>query len=189
MEAKEIKVIKCILKVINSIIITLSVVILLLVITIKVSGIQLYTVLSGSMEPNYPTGSLIAVKEIEVEELKEGDVITYKLSGTTIATHRIVEVLDEDNSLKFRTKGDANEDADASPVIAENVIGTPFVTIPKGGYIASYAQSPEGKKKIITVFAVLMAYVFLTDFTILDKKKNKPDEILSKGVKEDEENN
>lgn len=174
-----IKIIKSILKVLNSLIITFSVVILLLVIIIKVSGTQLYTVLSGSMEPNYPTGSLIAVKEIEPTELDEGDVITYRLSGSTIATHRIIEVLSEDSGLKFRTKGDANEDPDASPVPAENVIGTPFLTIPEGGYIANYAQSPEGKKKIITVFAVLMAYVFLTDFIILDKKKNKPDEPTS----------
>lgn len=187
MEGIIIKAIIGLLKVINWIIITISVAILILVIGIKVTGIQLYTVLSGSMEPNYPTGSLIAVKEIEPQELKEKDVITYKLSGETIATHRIIEVLDGEDGLKFRTKGDANDDPDASPVLAENVIGTPFLTIPKGGFAASYVHSPEGRKKVITAFAVLMIYVFLTDF-LIDKRSKKPDKNSRKGVEEDEEN-
>lgn len=169
------KILKTILKIINTIILTVTMLFAILVVGMKLMGVQLYTVLSGSMEPEYPTGSLIAVKEIEPSELKEGDVITFRLNANTTATHRIVDVISEGGSLKFRTKGDANEDEDGSAVLAENVIGMPFLTVPDAGYKASKLQSPEGKKKIITVFAVLLAYVFATDFFIGDKKGKKKD--------------
>ena len=169
------KILKTILKIINGVILSVTILLAITILTARFMGIQLYTVLSGSMEPEYPTGSLIVVKEIEPSELKEGDVITFRLNANTTATHRIVEIISEGNNLKFRTKGDANEEADGSPVSEEYVVGTPFLTFPEAGYTANKLQSPEGKKKIITVFAVLMAYVFVTDFFISDKKSKKKD--------------
>ncbi len=167
------KILKTTLKIINTIILTVTVLLAVLIVGMKLVGVQLYTVLSGSMEPEYPTGSLIAVKEIEPSELKVDDVITFKLNASTTATHRITEIISQEGSLKFRTKGDANEEEDGSPVSAENVIGTPFITVPDAGYTANKLQSPEGKKKIITVFAVLIAYVFITDYFISDKNNKK----------------
>lgn len=171
-----VKILKTILKIINTIILSVTVLLAVCVIGMKLMGIQLFTVLSGSMEPAYPTGSLIAVKEIAPEELKVDDVITYRLGPSTVATHRIIEILDSEGDPEFRTKGDANEHPDGGTVLAENIIGTPILTIPEAGYTADKLQSAEGKKMIITVFAVLIAFVFVTDFFIGGKKPKKSDE-------------
>ena len=90
-----------------------------LLIGVRLLGVQVYSVLSGSMEPKYPVGSLIYVKAVDPYELKSGDVITFMLNENTVATHRIVEVVpDESDSgvVRFRTKGDANEAEDGSLV-------------------------------------------------------------------------
>ena len=76
----------------------------------RLFGFKVFTVLSGSMEPKYPVGSLIYVKKVDYTTLKSGDVITFMLDENTVATHRIVEVVpdQEDPSvIRFRTKGDA----------------------------------------------------------------------------------
>ena len=52
----------------------------------KVMGYEEMAVLTGSMEPKYPVGSLIFVKEENPENLKVGDVITYRLSEDTVVT-------------------------------------------------------------------------------------------------------
>lgn len=168
------KIIKNALRIINALIVTVIVVAALAALGTKLFGIKMYTVLSGSMEPEYPTGSLLFVKEIEPSELEADDVITFTLSGGTTATHRIIEVIgDEGGGLSFRTKGDANEIEDASPVKAESVIGVPAVTIPKAGFFASYISTPQGNKAVIMIGAALLLFVFVTDLLINDKKKEK----------------
>lgn len=59
-----------------------------------VTGATAYTVLSGSMQPSLPPGTLIVVRETRVTDLAPGDVITFQLrSGEpAVVTHRIVEV-------------------------------------------------------------------------------------------------
>lgn len=133
---------------------------------VRLFGFQVFSVLSGSMEPAYHVGSLIYVKEVDHTQLKSGDVITYMLSEDTISTHRIVEVVPDQGDptvLRFRTKGDANEAVDAALVHYKNVIGTPVLTIPYLGYIASYISSPPGSYVAISAVALLIALMFLPD--------------------------
>lgn len=133
---------------------------------VRLFGFQVFSVLSGSMEPAYHVGSLIYVKEVDHTQLKSGDVITYMLSEDTISTHRIVEVVPDQGDptvLRFSTKGDANEAVDAALVHYKNVIGTPVLTIPYLGYIASYISSPPGSYVAISAVALLIALMFLPD--------------------------
>lgn len=129
---------------------------------VRLFGIQIYGVLTGSMEPAYPTGSLIYVKEVEPTELQVRDVITFNMSGTT-ATHRIIEIVQDDGTLRFRTKGDANDEPDASLVSAYNVIGKVVLGVPKMGYVAQWVQSPPGLYIAIGVCVLLIVFVFVTD--------------------------
>ena len=69
---------------------------------VRLLGFQVFTVLSGSMEPEYPVGSLIYVKEVDYTQLKPRDVITFMLGENTIATHRITEVLIDENDPTVR---------------------------------------------------------------------------------------
>lgn len=160
---------KSIIKIWNvftSVLVALVVILALLLVGVRVFGMQVFTVLSGSMEPVYHVGSLIYVKETDPMTLQPGDVITFMLDENTMATHRIVDVIpdEEDPSvIRFQTKGDANDAVDGSLVHYKNVLGTPVFTIPKLGYLASYIQNPPGTYVAISVGAVLLALVFLPD--------------------------
>ncbi len=133
---------------------------------VRLIGLQAFTVLSGSMEPAYRVGSLIYVKDVDPFELESGDVITFMLDEDTVATHRIVLVVpDEDDPTdrRFSTKGDANEAVDGALVHYKNVLGTPVFSVPYLGYLANYISKPPGMYVAISVGAVLLALTFLPD--------------------------
>ncbi len=141
---------------------------------VRLFGLQVYTVLSGSMEPAYHVGALLYDKKVDPAQLRPGDVITFMLDEETIVTHRIVEVVpdEEDPSvIRFRTKGDANAAEDGSLVHYKNVLGTPVFAIPKLGYFASFVQQPPGLYVAIAFGAVLVLLAFLPDLLGDDKKK------------------
>ena len=145
---------------------------------VRALGLTPYAVLSGSMEPTYHVGSLIYVKKVDPAEIKAGQVITFMLDENTVATHRVVGVVpDEDDpaTLRFRTKGDANDAEDGSLVHYKNVIGTPVFTIPYLGYVADYIQHPPGMYVAISAGAILLLLVFLPDLFADDgKAKGEP---------------
>lgn len=159
------------LKIFSSALVAVAVVFAMLLVGARLFGLQVYKVLSGSMEPEYPTGSLIYVKEVDTAELKVDDVVTFKLTGTTIATHRIIEIIPDENGLRFRTQGDANDIPDGAPVSAGNIIGTPVFTIPYLGYIANYIQNPPGTYVAIAIAGCLILLVVCTDL-LNDSPKN-----------------
>jgi signal peptidase I len=124
----------------------------------QILGYQLKTVLSGSMEPTFKTGSVIAVKPVEdAASLNKGDVVTYLQQDNTIVTHRIMEVIKNGESTMFQTKGDNNKDIDTQPVIAQNVVAkyTGF-TIPYLGYFIDFAKSSKGTAILLIVPGVLL---------------------------------
>lgn len=156
--------------------VVIIVIMTILLVGIRVVGVQPYTVLSGSMEPTYHTGSLIYVKSVDPWELKAGDVITFMLDEDTLATHRIVEVVPDptdSTTIRFMTKGDANEYADSMPVHYKNVVGTPIFTIPYLGYVANYVQNPPGLYVAIAICAIFILLAFLPDLFEEDPSKKK----------------
>lgn len=167
---------KRIWNVFTTILVVLVVILAILLAGVRLIGIQPYTVLSGSMEPVYSPGDLIYVKEVDYRELGEGDIITFMLSEDTIATHRIVGVVPDENDstvIRYRTKGDANDAEDGSLVHYKNVIGSPIFSLPKMGYVANYIQNPPGTYIAISAGAVLMLLVFLPDLFADDNKEEK----------------
>jgi signal peptidase I len=123
----------------------------------KVAGYQMYIVLSGSMSPEFDTGSLAFVKETPTEQLVVGDIITFRSqSGSdSLTTHRIVEV-NRDEGLRFVTRGDANNVNDPNMVLAENVVGRVTGSIPYVGYVMSFVQTRQGLILLIFVPGVLI---------------------------------
>ena len=152
----------------------------ILLVGMRFAGFKVFTVLSGSMEPTYHTGSVIYVKEVDHTTLQAGDVITFAISEDMVATHRIVGVVPDDEDptvLRYRTKGDANESEDGTLVHYKNIVGKPVFTIPYLGYIASYIQSPPGMYVAIGFGVLLLAAVFLPDLlTEKSEKKEKQEE-------------
>ena len=167
---------KKIWNVISSILVALVMLLALLLVGARVVGLQVFTVLSGSMEPTYHTGSLIYVKKVDPYTITDGQPITFMLDENTVATHRVVGIVPDEEDptvIRFRTKGDANEAEDGSLVHYKNVIGTPVFTIPYLGYVADYIQHPPGMYIAISGGAVLLLLVFLPDVFASDKDEEK----------------
>lgn len=165
--------------IISTVLVSLVVLLALLLVGARVFGLQVFTVLSGSMEPTYHTGSLIYVKKVDPYTIQSGQVITFMLDEDTIATHRVVAVVpdEEDASvIRFRTKGDANASEDGGLVHYKNVIGTPVFTIPYLGYVASYIQHPPGMYVAIAAGAVLLMLTFLPDIFAPEEKSETESE-------------
>lgn len=171
------------LKGLSTAMVVAAVVFAFLIAGIRIFGVQVYGVLTGSMEPSYPTGSLIYVKPVDASDLRVNDVITFSISPGVIATHRIVEVVwDEEHPgvLRYRTKGDANKDVDAALVSANNIIGKAMFAIPQLGYVANYIQQAPGIYVAILVCGLMIAFVFYTDSLDEKQKKQEPQLIEDK---------
>ena len=165
-----------VLNIVSTVLVILVVLLAVLLVGSRVLGYRVFNVISGSMEPEYSVGDLIYVKEVAPESIKVNDPITFVLNeDLVVATHRVVKI-DAENQ-RFYTKGDANNDADASPVHFKNVVGTPVFAIPYLGYVSDFIQNPPGMYIAIAVGILLLVAVFLPDF--LGKKKQPELELRS----------
>ena len=167
---------KMILNSLTTIIVVMVVILAIMLVGVRLFGLQVYSVLSGSMEPEYPVGSLIYVKKVDYRELKVGDPITFLLDKDTVVTHRIIEVLvdeEDPNTVRYFTQGDANDVPDGASVHYKNIIGKPVFSIPYLGYVSNYIQNPPGMYVAISAGAILILLVFLPDIFADDKKKTK----------------
>lgn len=170
------KAIKKVWNIITTLIVAVIVLLAVVLAGSRLMGVRVFSVLSGSMEPNYPTGSLIFVREVDPFTLAEGDVITFMLDEDTVATHRIVDVVPDEGDpsvVRFQTKGDANDAPDGSLVHYKNVIGSPVFCVPQLGYVMNYVQNPPGLYVAIAVFAVLLLLMLLPDLIFGDKDGEK----------------
>lgn len=128
---------------------------------VRLIGLTPYTVLSGSMEPAYPVGSMLYVKKIQPEQIQIGDPITfYMSSGGTVATHRVIAI-DQENR-QFTTKGDANDAADGSPVGFQSLIGKPVFSIPQLGIFSAWVSTPPGLYIALCTAAGIVLLVLLS---------------------------
>lgn len=173
---------KKIWNIITTVIVVIVVVFAVLLVGLRLVGVQVYSVISGSMEPEYPVGALIYVKKVDPAEVKVGDVITFVLSNDMPATHRVIAI-DAENQ-HFYTRGDANFNIDEitgekiytedPPVHFKNLIGKPIFKIPFLGYVAYYVQHPPGMYIALAVGAIILALAFLPDiFAKTDKTEKK----------------
>lgn len=123
----------------------------------KVFGCNMYHVLSGSMEPELPVGSLIYVLNGEPEEVAEQEIIAFYGSqeDAGIITHRVMK--NNVVSGTFRTKGDANQEEDPLPVPYENYIGRVVWTVPRLGAAMTTMTSLYGK--LLAASVVLLGVV------------------------------
>lgn len=160
----------------SGVLVALVVLLAVALVGVRLIGLQPYMVLSGSMEPTYHVGSLVYVKDVDYKELTVGDPITYLINEDTVVTHRIIEVLVDENDpdvIRYFTKGDANEQPDGTSVHYKNIIGKPVFSIPYLGYVSNYIQNPPGKYVAIAGGALLILLVFLPDLFADDEKKKK----------------
>ncbi len=165
-----------ILRAVSTVLVALVLVLAFLLVGARLFGLQIYTILSPSMEPHYPTGSIIYVKKVDTADLDVKDVITFRLTDDMTATHRIIELVpspDDPSVTLFRTQGDSNDIPDGKPVHPDDVLGSPVLAIPLLGYLAIYIQSPPGSTVAITVAVCILLFVVLVDILSDDKGEKK----------------
>jgi signal peptidase len=122
----------------------------------SVFGYRVYMVLSGSMSPTFDTGSVVFVRPEDPAIIRKGDIITFSGEGSDmLTTHRVVDVQNEEG-LKFITRGDANNVDDPKPVPAENVVGRVHGSLPYLGYLMGFAQTRRGLIFLVFIPGVLV---------------------------------
>lgn len=147
------------------------------VVGVKLIGLDVYIVQSPSMEPTCPVGSVIWVKKIsDPSKLEVNDVVTFKLTKRTTATHRIIRIEKSDTDpagYVFITKGDNNDSEDNVPLSPSDVIGKEILTIPYLGYVSNYVQTKPGVYVAITACIVVIGLLFVIDVLADDKTEKK----------------
>ncbi len=134
-------------------------------------------VLTDSMYPDIKSGDLIICHTIDVGNVKEKDVISFfdpAGNGSSVVTHRVVEIVNEDGRLFFRTKGDNNNTEDKDLVPAENLVGVYKTRIAGAGNIAMFMQTTTG-----LIVCVVLPIILLVGYDIIRRriyeKKNRTD--------------
>lgn len=142
----------------------------------RLFGFEVYNVVSGSMEPEIPVGSIVIVNEMDSEEIVEGDIIAFYSPSNPEATitHRVLEK--DDAMQEFTTKGDANAEKDLAPIPYACLIGRVDFYMPYVGNIYAQFVSDSGKLVVIgiVIFAVVLQIISL--YLPTGKKKSVPSE-------------
>lgn len=134
-------------------------------------------VLTESMEPEIKAGDIIVCRTTDPEEIEVGDVISFfdpAGNGTSIVTHRVIEVLDEGGAPQFRTRGDNNNTDDKLPVDADDLVGVYRSRIPGAGHVAMFMQTTTG-----LIVCVVLPILLLVGYDIVRRRiyeKNKQDD-------------
>ncbi|MBW7571637.1 signal peptidase I [Caproiciproducens faecalis] len=161
----------------------------------KIAGHYMLVVLSGSMSPQFDTGSVAFVKPVDTGEIKKGDIITFKgfAGSDQMTTHRVVGINQTPNGLEFLTKGDANRTNDPDPIPGKNLIGKVSFTLPYLGYFMNFAQTKNGLLLLIIVPGALLLFfecrsLFQTYFGSKKRAKEEsiPQEITAQAVGKEE---
>ena len=153
----------------------------------SIGGYSPLIVMTDSMFPDIKSGDLIITKAADAKDVKVGDVISFfdpDGSGTSVLTHRVVELVEEDGKLFFRTKGDANNSEDPSLAPAENLIGLYQSKINGAGNVAMFLQSTPGLIVCIGVPLVLLVGFELLRRRNYEKSKNNDTQALLKELEE-----
>jgi signal peptidase len=109
----------------------------------KAFGYMPLVVVSGSMEPTLHTGDVAVTRKIAPEDVRLGDVITYR-GEPGLVTHRIVGMDITPQGMFYQTKGDANLSEDARPVPVDQIESRVVYRIPRVGFLVSFVGSPAG---------------------------------------------
>lgn len=130
----------------------------LLIVVPRITGAVPLTVLTSSMEPALPPGTLIVVRPTGIEDIGIGNVLTYQLESgkPELVTHRVVAIRrSTSGTVTFTTQGDNNPQPDPGQVIAAQVKGTVWYSVPLVGYVA-VGLGNGAKSWVVTAIAVAL---------------------------------
>ena len=127
----------------------------------RLAGATPYTILTSSMRPGMPPGTLVVVKPVDVSDIAIGTVITYQLTSgeRDVVTHRVVGIgFDGHGERIFRTQGDANGTPDPAPVRPVQVRGERWYAIPYLGRVTNVFTNAQRQTAVVIVAVGLLGY-------------------------------
>ena len=149
----------------------------------SVGGMFPLIVLTDSMYPEIESGDLIICHTVEAEDVQVKDVISFfdpAGNGTSIVTHRVIEIVEENGETLFRTRGDNNNTEDKLLVPSANLVGTYQTRIPGAGHIAMFMQSTTGLIVCVVLpIILLIGYDFIRRRIYEKNKKDNTDVLLA----------
>jgi signal peptidase len=131
-----------------------------LIVVPKVTGSVPLSVLTQSMEPSLPPGTLLVVRPVAVDDIRIGDVVTYQITSgqPAVVSHRVVGITTSSTGQRtFVLKGDANALPDGAPVTAPQIRGVLWYSLPGLGVVN---QAVNGARSwlVPTMAAILLTY-------------------------------
>jgi len=154
----------------------------------NVAGTLPLIVLTDSMYPVIKSGDLIICHTAEPEEIQVGDVIAFfdpAGNGTTIVTHRVLEVTEQAGQTAWRTKGDNNNTEDRMLVTAEKLVAVYEGTrIPGAGNVALFMQTTHGLILCVVLPIVLLVGYDMIRRKLYEKSSKKDTDALMKELEE-----
>lgn len=127
-------------------------------------GATPYTVLTSSMEPAMPPGTLVVVRPVDPDDISVGSVITYQLESgkPAVVTHRVVSTgLTAGGEQVFTTQGDANESPDVDPVRPVQVRGERVYYVPHVGRVTTWITASQRDLALVVIVTGLLGYAAL----------------------------
>jgi signal peptidase len=127
----------------------------------RVAGATPYTILTGSMRPHLPPGTLVVVRPVDPTQIRLGTVITYQLNtgDPTVVTHRVVTIEHSASGrLLFQTQGDANPEPDPTLVRPVQVRGELWYAEPYLGYVNSALNKTQHRSVVLIGSVLLFGY-------------------------------
>ncbi|MCF0124678.1 MAG: signal peptidase I, partial [Clostridia bacterium] len=113
-------------------------------------GFKTFVIISKSMEDTIMTGDAIVVKEVNQENLKVNDIISF-IDGDSINTHRIIKITEKNGENIYTTKGDNNKFEDKNKITFDKIEGKCILRIKKFGKIVSFI-----KNKLTLIFLLIV---------------------------------
>lgn len=139
-----------------------------------------YTILTDSMVPTIPVGSLVISKSLQPDEDPALDsIITFqaKYYGEDIVlTHYLREIVAENGALRYRTQAEGVQEYDNYITTRDDLLGTYVFHIPYIGKLAQFITSPYGS----LMFLVLLLIWLINRFVKYQAKRGT---ILENGIK------
>jgi signal peptidase len=134
----------------------------------SVGGYLPLIVLTDSMYPIIQSGDLIICRTADPASVEVGDVISFfdpDGNGTSVVSHRVISIENENGAIAFRTQGDANNAEDPSAVPAENLVGVYQRRIAGAGNVAMFMQTSTG-----LIICVVLPLLLLVGYDLLRRR-------------------
>ncbi|MDD4124606.1 MAG: signal peptidase I [Eubacteriales bacterium] len=135
---------------------------------------------SGSMEPAIQTGDFILIEKADADEIKVGDIITFKSDDPTIKdlpnTHRVDEIIAGDNgNIEFITKGDANLTPDIQTAKGDRIYGRYVTTLTALTAVYSVLSKPYVFWPLMILIVGLIIFISVLDVRKENTNKKQKD--------------